>query len=68
MDQQINKKNSLAPNNICEIGCGSGEILNNISVEFGEQVNFFGYEISPQAYEICKKKQKKILLLVTMTY
>jgi len=55
------KKNSLSPNNICEIGCGSGEILNNISVEFGEQVNFFGYEISPQAYEICKKKTKKNL-------
>ena len=53
------KKNSLAPNNICEIGCGSGEILNKISVEFDEQVKFFGYEISLQAYEICKKKNKK---------
>ena len=53
------KKNSLAPNNICEIGCGSGEILNKISVEFDEQVKFFGYEISLQAYEICKKKTKK---------
>jgi len=56
------KKNSLNPNTICEIGCGSGEILNQMSKVYDEKVKFYGYEISPQAFEVCKKKTKKNLI------
>ena len=55
------KKNSLDPNTICEIGCGSGQILDELSEKYSEKVKFYGYEVSPQAYEICKKKTKKNL-------
>ena len=56
--RKIIEKNSLQPDNICEIGCGAGEILKELSVLYGDGIDFFGYEISQQAYELCKKKAK----------
>jgi 2-polyprenyl-3-methyl-5-hydroxy-6-metoxy-1,4-benzoquinol methylase len=59
--QQIKKmlaKNSLAPRRICEIGCGAGEILHQLSLSSGEGTDFYGYEISPQAHELCRKRAR----------
>lgn len=58
----IIKKNSLNPRRICEVGCGSGEILNQLSEHYSHGKKFFGYEISPQAFELCKKKSKTNLI------
>ncbi len=58
---KILRKNSVAPSTLCEIGCGAGEILNCLSHEYGDEVVFSGYEISPQAFAICKNKEKKNL-------
>ena len=58
---KILKKNSLSINNICEVGCGAGEILNYLSENYNKNIFYFGYEISPQAYEICRHKEKKKL-------
>ncbi len=55
--KKIIEKNALNPNKICEIGCGAGEILNQLSEQY-EEKEFYGYEISPQAFELCKKKSK----------
>ncbi|MDQ6631910.1 MAG: class I SAM-dependent methyltransferase [Verrucomicrobiota bacterium] len=52
---RILKKNSLRPSSIAEIGCGAGEILVQLLPQF-QQSSFFGYELSPQAYELCKKR------------
>lgn len=54
---KILKKNGIGPATICEIGCGAGEILNCLSQEHGKGVVFSGYEISPQAFDICKTKE-----------
>lgn len=48
--------NKIAPSTMCEIGCGAGEILNCLSNEYADNVIFSGYEISPQAFAICKNK------------
>jgi cyclopropane fatty-acyl-phospholipid synthase-like methyltransferase len=58
---KIIKRNKIDPKTICEIGCGAGEILNCLAIEFGEKAMLSGYEISPQAFEICKSKQKQNL-------
>lgn len=55
---KILQRNSLTPASVCEIGCGAGEILNQLSVRMGDTVHFFGYEISPQAYALCQTKKK----------
>lgn len=52
------KRQSLSPSSICEVGCGSGEIL----IQLSQQINchqYCGYEISPQAFEICKTKESE---------
>ncbi len=58
--RQINniiKKNALAPRTICEVGCGAGEILNQLSAMYVDR-DFIGYEISSRAFELCSKKSK----------
>jgi len=52
------RRHNIVPSTVCEIGCGAGEILNCLAHEFGDGVVFSGYEISPQAFEICRKKEK----------
>jgi len=58
---KILHKNNLNPNTICEIGCGSGEILNSLSKDLNDKTSFSGYEISAQAFELCNKKAKSNL-------
>jgi 2-polyprenyl-3-methyl-5-hydroxy-6-metoxy-1,4-benzoquinol methylase len=58
---KIINKNNINPQTICEIGCGAGEILNCLANNFSDKVMLSGYEISPQAFEICKTKQRQNL-------
>jgi len=58
--EKILDKNEIHSKSICEIGCGAGEILNQLSKNLPNR-NFTGYEISPQAFEICKNKSGKNL-------
>ncbi len=54
----IIERNSLRPKTIGEIGCGAGAILDQLSRQYAHDVRYFGYEISPQAYELCARKSK----------
>jgi SAM-dependent methyltransferase len=45
----------VQPNSICEIGCGAGGILSELSRRLPEHVIFTGYEISPQAHAISER-------------
>jgi len=49
------RRNCLEPRTIAEIGCGSGEILVELSKRRPE-AGFIGFEISPDAYAICAPK------------
>lgn len=55
------RKNGVSPSTVAEFGCGAGEILNCLSRQYGNGVMFHGYEISPQAFELCRKKEKRNL-------
>jgi cyclopropane fatty-acyl-phospholipid synthase-like methyltransferase len=52
------KRNNLDPSSICEVGCGAGEILNQLHSNMANNVSFYGYEISPQAYNLCIRREK----------
>ena len=54
---KIIKKNNLQPNSICEIGCGVGEILNQLFLQMNDNISFVGYEISPYAFELCRQRE-----------
>ena len=56
--KEILQKNNLFPHTVCEVGSGTGEILNQLS-EFYKDSFFTGYEISPQAYELSQRINKK---------
>jgi hypothetical protein len=49
-------RQGLNPVSICEVGCGAGEVINCLRRELPGDIDFHGYEISPQAYAICSKK------------
>lgn len=51
------QKNNIKPQNVIEIGCGAGGILEALSHQLPDS-NFIGYDISPQAIEIALKKEK----------
>jgi 2-polyprenyl-3-methyl-5-hydroxy-6-metoxy-1,4-benzoquinol methylase len=53
----ILSRNCLQPLTICEIGCGAGEILKKLHDELDSNINFCGWEISPQAFDLCKQNE-----------
>jgi len=54
---KIIKRNNLSPGDVCEVGCGAGEILRQLSMKMDPEVRFFGYEISPQAYQLSLERE-----------
>jgi SAM-dependent methyltransferase len=56
--RKILAKHSIIPSTICEIGCGAGEVLSCLAKEYGDRVMASGYEISPQAFDICREKER----------
>jgi hypothetical protein len=51
------RKHGLRPSTVCEIGCGAGEIISRLRDAL-DGAQCFGYEISPQAFELCLLKQR----------
>ena len=50
------QEHNIHPYTIGEVGCGAGEILVSLQRSMDESCAFSGYEISPQAIEICNPK------------
>lgn len=50
------KKNNISFKTVCEVGCGSGEILVQLAKEFKVKT-WTGYDISPDAIRIAKSKE-----------
>ena len=50
-------KHKMAPNSICDIGCGAGEVLAEIQKNTDTGIDCKGFDISPQAISIANKKE-----------
>jgi hypothetical protein len=55
------KKHKLTPQAVCEVGCGAGEILKQLQLSLPVETRFFGYEISPQAFALCRERENERL-------
>lgn len=55
------RRNRLTPKTICEVGCGAGEILRQLQQRLDKDCLFWGYEISPQAFALCKQRANERL-------
>ena len=49
-------RNNIQPLTVAEIGCGAGEILVQLCSKMPDNTLFTGYEISPDAYNMCKSR------------
>jgi len=54
------RDHGIDPASVAEIGCGAGEILRKLSLEFPNAI-FTGYDISPSALRICSAKANERL-------
>ena len=50
------RQNHLAPQTICDVGCGSGEVLRQLQEKLDRQCIFRGYDISPQALQLARSR------------
>lgn len=50
------EKNCLDPRTVCEVGCGAGEVLRLLQDRMDPRCRFYGYDISPQALEMCQRR------------
>jgi len=55
--EKILQGNGLAPKAICEVGSGAGEVLKQLQERMGSDCEFWGYEISPQAFELSRSRE-----------
>ncbi len=49
-------RNAITFDTLCEVGCGTGDILLNLERSFGFSKGY-GYEVSPHAYRRAKTKE-----------
>ena len=56
--EELLARSGLSPATVCEIGCGAGEILRQLSLN-APQTEYVGYELSPQAFALCQTRQSK---------
>ena len=49
------ERNAVNPQSVAEVGCGAGEILVGLREHYSD-ASFTGYEISPQAFDVCHTK------------
>jgi SAM-dependent methyltransferase len=55
------ERHGIAPQTVCEIGCGAGEVLRSLSTRLDPATRLFGYEISPNAFALCSQKANEKL-------
>ncbi|MFZ5472156.1 MAG: class I SAM-dependent methyltransferase [Myxococcota bacterium] len=54
---QLLEKHQLAPQTVCDVGCGAGEILAQLQPRLRRGARLTGYDISSQAIALCKAKE-----------
>jgi SAM-dependent methyltransferase len=46
----------VTPSNVCDIGCGAGDVIARLAAMY-PAAKFVGYDISEQAYALCKPRE-----------
>ena len=58
------RKHDLAPASICDLGCGTGGVLDNLSRQLPPATRLVGFEISPQAIALAPDERKQRVAIV----
>lgn len=54
-------RNGIAPETIGDVGCGAGEVLKQLQEKMDPTCSFWGYDISPQAFELAQGRANERL-------
>lgn len=58
---QMMRRNNIAPKTTCDVGCGAGEVLRLLQESMDTDCLFWGYDISPQAFELSQRRANERL-------
>ena len=58
---RILARNNLQPKTVCDVGCGAGQVLALLQEQLQGDCRLWGYDISPQAMELCRGKENERL-------
>ena len=50
-------RHNLLPRTVGDVGCGAGEVLRQLQLRMAPDCEFIGYDIAPQAIEMCKERE-----------
>jgi SAM-dependent methyltransferase len=51
------ERNKLDLSFVGDVGCGSGQVLVELAKTLGNSIEYYGFETSPDAFLICKRKE-----------
>jgi SAM-dependent methyltransferase len=54
-------RQKIVPRTICDVGCGAGEVLRQLQLRLGGDFEMLGYDVSPQAIELCQSRANEKL-------
>jgi cyclopropane fatty-acyl-phospholipid synthase-like methyltransferase len=55
------ERNRIRPQTLCEVGCGAGDVLAQLQKGLEGSCELHGYEISPQAFQLCQERANEKL-------
>jgi len=55
------QRKDIHPKTIGEVGCGAGEVLNQLQQKMGPDVRFWGWDIAPPAIQMAKTRENERL-------
>ncbi len=64
---QILERNGVVPATVCDVGCGSGRMLQDLHQRLPAMTRLVGYEVSSVAFERCRSKESDRLSFVLGT-
>jgi SAM-dependent methyltransferase len=59
--KMLSRNSACRVRTICEVGCGTGQVLAELQKRLPAHTTFFGYEISPDAFSLCLPKSNEFL-------
>jgi SAM-dependent methyltransferase len=63
--RQMMRKHGIDPASICDVGCGTGGVLDHIRQTVRPTTKLVGYEMSPQAIALAPEERKQRITFVT---